>query len=189
MYAVELFFDKNIERYVKGIWEGLKINGISSYMADIEEIRPHITVSIYNSELPVDKFIDAFNKIAKSISKINVRFDVIATSPPNPDFPKNSLVYAPPIINSQLFETHRNLYNELLEYNTFANKHYLPEQWNPHCTISILQDKESLMKTLDYCINHFQRLDGKINEIGIVKLEWSNGTCVSSKTIFSNVLS
>ena len=38
MYAVELFFDKNIERYVKGIWEGLKINGISSYMADMRKL-------------------------------------------------------------------------------------------------------------------------------------------------------
>lgn len=100
MYAVELFFDKNIENYIKGIWEGLKVNGITSQMADIEEIRPHITVAVYNSALPIEQFIKVFDIVTKKISQIDVKFDIVATCPPNPDFPKTSLVFAPPIITS-----------------------------------------------------------------------------------------
>jgi hypothetical protein len=73
MYAVEFFLDENFESYVKDIWSGLKTNGITSFMADIEELRPHITVAVYNSELPIEQFICRFDAATKKMSKIDVK--------------------------------------------------------------------------------------------------------------------
>ena len=79
MYAVEFFLDDNIENYVRNIWSGLKTNGITPYMADIEELRPHVTVAVYNSELPFEKFIRQFDSVTKTMCQIDVKFDIVST--------------------------------------------------------------------------------------------------------------
>ncbi|WP_282942152.1 hypothetical protein [Paenibacillus sp. RC67] len=48
MYAVEMFFDTNLEDFVKDVWKELHHQSISSYMYDIEELRPHLTLAVYN---------------------------------------------------------------------------------------------------------------------------------------------
>jgi hypothetical protein len=49
MYAVEFFLDEITESYVRDIWGGLKTNSITSYMAEIDELRPHVTVAVYSA--------------------------------------------------------------------------------------------------------------------------------------------
>lgn len=41
-YAVEMFFDKESDGYIRGLWRTLKESGISSYMHDSDNV-PHIT--------------------------------------------------------------------------------------------------------------------------------------------------
>lgn len=94
-------------------------------------------------------------------------------------------------MTSSLFETHRKYYNELAEYNTFDNYNGFNflDVWDPHCTLATRLDQRALIKTLDYCLDRFNPMRGKIIEIGVVKLEYADGKCVSSKTIFSKILS
>jgi len=40
-YAVEMFFDKESDEYIRGLWRTLRESGISSYMYDSENV-PHI---------------------------------------------------------------------------------------------------------------------------------------------------
>ena len=184
MYAVEFFLDEKFESYVRNIWSGLKTTGITSYMADIEELRPHVTVAVYDSELPLEHFISRFDSATKNMSQIDVKFDIIST------FPTSGTVFFPPTMTSHLFETHRQYYNDLAEFNTFENRngYSFPERWDPHCTLATHLNDELVIKTLDYCLGGFSPMRGKIIEIGVVKLEFIKGECVSSKTIFSNSL-
>ncbi|WP_408006331.1 hypothetical protein ACJROX_16635 [Pseudalkalibacillus sp. A8] len=85
-YAIELFFDKKNERYVKGIWEGLKEKGITTNMADIEEIRPHITLAVYDSELPIDQYIQTFEKATIMIPSFKVKFQSLSIFPPSGNY-------------------------------------------------------------------------------------------------------
>lgn len=182
MYAIEFFFDTQMEDFVKDIWTGLKINGITSNMADIDELRPHITVAVYNSDLPIELLVRRFDTATKQMSPIDVKFDVVAA------FPTSGTVFVSPTITSQLFESHRQFYYSLGEYDAFANEYYIPDSWVPHCTLAIMLNQNLLLKTLEYCLNRFNPLKGRITEIGVVKLEYLDSKCVSSKTIFSNLL-
>ncbi|WP_412969150.1 2'-5' RNA ligase family protein [Fredinandcohnia sp. 179-A 10B2 NHS] len=155
-------------------------------MANIEEIRPHITLAVYNSELPVENYINSFRFFTENLTQIEVNFDILSTFPPNEKF-HTSVVFMPPTITSHLYETHRQFYKELIKYNSFANELYVPERWNPHCTLAIGLDKQSLFKTFEYCISHFRPLEGKIKEIALVKIDLVDGIPIS-KTIFSTLL-
>ena len=184
-YAVEFFFDDNTERYVKDIWNELKAQGITAFMADIEELRPHITVAVYNSEIPIEKFITQFINVTKAMSKIDVKFDAISI------FPTTGTVFLSPTMTFQLFNTHGDYCNALKEYDNFDNYNgfNLPDNWSPHCTLATRLNPITLISALECCLNKFKPLTGKINEIGIVKLDYINDNCISSKTIFSTVLS
>jgi hypothetical protein len=182
MYAVEFFFDEITESYVRDVWSSLKTQGITSLMADIEELRPHVTVAVYNSELPIEQFRSRFDVATKKMSQIDVKFDIVSA------FPASGTVFLPPTMTSHLFETHREYYSELAEYNAFANSYYIPDGWDPHCSLAIKLNHSSLIKTLNYCLSGFNPLKTKIIEIGVVKLEFVNGECISSRTLFSNIL-
>ena len=129
MYAVEFFLDEKFESYVRNIWSGLKTTGITSYMADIEELRPHVTVAVYDSELPLERFISRFDSATKNMYQIDVKFDIIST------FPTSGTVFFHPTMTSHLFETHRQYYNDLAGFNTSENRngYSFPERWDPHC--------------------------------------------------------
>jgi hypothetical protein len=182
MYAVEFFLDSNTETFVRNIWGDLKSNGITSNMPDIDEIRPHISVAVYKSELQIDQFLKHFDLITKKMHQIEVQFYAVAT------FPSSGTVFIPPTITSDLIESHRQFHTDLEEYESFGLEYYMPQRWNPHCTFAIQLDKNTLLKTLELCLNQFEPIKGKIEEIGVVKLEFDNNKCVSSKTIFSSVL-
>lgn len=184
MYAVEFFLDERIESSVRDIWSGLKTTGITSFMADIIELRPHVTVAVYNAELPIEQFIDRFVVATKKMSKINVKFDIVSI------FPTSGTVFIPPTMTSHLFETHLEYHNELAEFNAFeiGNGYNLPETWDPHCTLATRLGHDSVIDTLGYCLNRFNPMKGTITEIGVVKLEFINDKCISSKTILSKLL-
>lgn len=58
MYAVEFFLSSPIDEFVRDIWSDLKERDITSNMANIKELTPHISVGVYNSELPIDEFLE-----------------------------------------------------------------------------------------------------------------------------------
>jgi 2'-5' RNA ligase len=135
---------------------------------------------------PMEQFINSFELATKNLTCIDVRFDSIGIFPATASFPMSG-VFTTPTITSKLFETHRQIYKDLREYNNFANERYVPERWNPHCTFAIGLDKEASIKTLEYCLNQFQQLEGEITEIALVKIDFLDGVH-SSKTIFSTLL-
>jgi 2'-5' RNA ligase len=184
MYAVEFFFEDAFEERVKDLWSCLKIDGISSFMADIEELRPHVTVAVYSSGLPVQQFISHLAATARGMSRMNVTFDAVSA------FPTSGTVFLAPTMTSALFVAHRNYYHDLAEYNSFDSYNGLnfPDNWSPHCTLAARLNQDQLNKALKYCISRFEPTRGTITEIGLVKLEFVSGKCISSKTLFSCLL-
>jgi 2'-5' RNA ligase len=180
MYAIELFLSSPIEDLVRGIWSDLKKYDITSNMANIKELIPHISIGVYSSELPIEEFLSKFDFI--NLHQMDVKFDVLGM------FPSSGTVFMAPTITSELLESHREFYKEFKEYNSLASDYYLPDKWNPHCTLAIKLDHSSLVKTMDFCLSKFTPMIGKINKIAVVKLEFSDGECISSKTIYSKSL-
>ena len=182
MYAVECFFDPVSEDYVRSIWRGLQSAGITSSLQAIEGLRPHVTVAVYDADLPFDPFIRRFDAFAQHVPSMALKFDAVAV------FPTSGTVFAHPAMTDALFHVHRRYYQEMASFQSYANPYYVPDSWNPHCTFAINLDVHALDAALQHCIGAFRPMQARLTEIAVVKLEYTEGACIRSRTICSRLL-
>jgi 2'-5' RNA ligase len=183
MYAVEFFFEENFEQYVQGIWIGLNDEKLSSSMNEISEIRPHITVGVYNDILDVETYFKRFNSFFNTELEIDLKFDVLAS------FPTSGTLFIGPTVTEGLILLHKQYHQEFSDLSEYANHFYIPENWDPHCSLAIRLNAEEMIEAIKYCYKNFIPHRSKIIEVGLVKLDLdSSGKCHSSLTIFSKVL-
>ncbi|RCW39727.1 2'-5' RNA ligase family protein [Paenibacillus prosopidis] len=181
MYAVEFFFEESFEQYVKGIWKGLHDEKITSNMYEISEIRPHITVAVYNDIPDLEMYFTRFNSFFKDVSELEIKFDVLAS------FPTSGTLFIDPTVTEGLIKLHKQFHKEFEDLLEFANQYYIPNNWDPHCTVAIRLNSELMIEAMKYCYQDFTPHKSKIVEVGLVKLGFKSNKCISSPTIMSNV--
>ncbi|WP_442603126.1 2'-5' RNA ligase family protein [Paenibacillus sp. KN14-4R] len=183
MYAIELFFEAPFEQHVKNIWKELRDNNISSEMHDIIGLRPHITLAVYEDIPKFSLYLKHFTNYFQNVHEVSLKFDVLAF------FPTSGTLFIDPTVTETLLRLHKEYHQEFNELMEFANQYYIPEQWDPHCTLAIKLSSDKILEGMKYCYRDFKPLRSKIIEIGVVKLEYdSNYRCLSSNTIHSKRL-
>ncbi|MCF6136647.1 2'-5' RNA ligase family protein [Pseudalkalibacillus berkeleyi] len=180
MYAVELFFDDQIDQFVRGIWEGLKQKNITSSLADMEDLVPHITLGVYDTDLPVDQLIERLEQIP--FNSFDIHYDALAT------FPSTGTLFLAPTMSTNLYKAHEEFHKEFNEFRHLSNEYYLPNKWYPHTTLAINLDSKMMLEAYNYCLHNFTPLKGKITEIAVDKIntseqEWNSKTIYSKKLI------
>lgn len=180
MYAVELFFDDQIDQFVREVWEELKQKDISSSLAEMEDLVPHITLGVYDTELPVDQLIERVEQI--SFNSFDIHFDALAT------FPTTGTLFLAPTMSTNLFKVHEDFHIEFNDFKHLANEYYLPNKWYPHTTLAINLDEKRLLEAYNYCLQKFKPLKGYITEIAVDKIntteqEWNSKTIYSKKLL------
>jgi 2'-5' RNA ligase len=182
LFTVEFFFEDSFEKYVKSIWKGLSDNQITSNMYDIAEIRPHITVAVYNHIPNLEGYVVRLKSFFKDVSEFNVKFDALST------FPTSGTLFIDPTVTEGLIQLHKKYHNEFGDLAEQANN-YLPEIWAPHCTLAIRLNTAQMLEAISYCYKEFSPFISKITEAGLVKLDFnSNNKCLSSRTVASIAL-
>ncbi|MBD7969245.1 2'-5' RNA ligase family protein [Paenibacillus gallinarum] len=183
MYAVELFFEEEFEKYVKNIWKGLKDQNISSNMYDISYLKPHITMAVYSDIPSIESICRRLSTYFDSVIELELKFDVLAS------FPTTGTLFIDPTVTEDLLKMHKKYHAEFSDLFEFSNPYYIPNNWVPHCTLAIRLSPEQILDAMKYCYKDFVPLRSKVIEVGIVKLEYdSNNVCISSSTIASNKL-
>lgn len=76
--SIELFFEENFEQYLKGFWKGLHNEKITSNMYEISEIRPHLTLAVYNDIPDIEIYCTRFNSFFENIAEFNIKFDALS---------------------------------------------------------------------------------------------------------------
>ncbi|XEC96635.1 2'-5' RNA ligase family protein [Paenibacillus tarimensis] len=178
MYAVELFFEDSFEQYVRGIWKGLKEEQISSNMYDIADIRPHITLAVYNDIPSLDTFADRSSAYFDKVPGLELQFDALAF------FPTTGTLFIGPTVTEGLIRLHAKYHEHFKDLLEFTSRFYIPGNWHPHCTLAINLSREQMLEAMNYCYKDFTPRRSKIIEAGIVKIAIeSNHRCVSSPTV------
>lgn len=177
MYALELFFGSELNQYVKNSWQQLKDLHITSTMLNIQDLRPHITVAVYDQIEDLESYGKQLEEHMSEQKKFTVSFDSIAT------FPSTNTVFAAPTMTSELFHLHRNYYEAFQAYSKTAHAHYTPDRWNTHCTLAMHLTKLQMTRAVACCVNHFKPFQSSIESIGLVHLQYDGGSCISSPTI------
>jgi 2'-5' RNA ligase len=173
MYAVELFLDKEADIYVRHIWNELSNENIDSSLSDIKEIRPHITLAVYE-DINESGFIEELHAFKSSFKPINTYFDILGT------FPMTGTCFLKPTVTEELLNIHSKYCEQFKSFNENADPYYLPRRWNPHCTLAIGLTTEKLKKVFNFSVDRFKPIRVTLNDIGLVKIEFKDGKCVSS---------
>ncbi|NHN32819.1 2'-5' RNA ligase family protein [Paenibacillus agricola] len=179
MYAIELFLDSDVEGYVRRVWTELHNKNISSFMFNIEELRPHITLAVYKELDDLATFKNKFKVHCNNHKKLDIKLDMIGT------FPTSGTCFLAPTITKELLNLHSEFHKKFEAYSHYANPYYTPNNWEPHCTLATKLTHEKLVETINYCTKDFKPFKSTITEIGIVEITFEGDQCVSSPTIYS----
>jgi len=177
MYAVELFLNEEADIYVRSIWNQLSIENIDSSLNDIKEICPHITLAVYE-DITEKAFIEELHAFKSSFKPIDTSFDILGT------FPMTGTCFLKPTVTEELLTLHSKYHKQFISFNEKSNAYYVPGSWNPHCTLAIGLTTERLKKVFNFSVDRFKPLKGTLNDVGLVKINFTDGKCVSSIRIY-----
>ncbi|MDQ0148301.1 2'-5' RNA ligase family protein [Eubacterium multiforme] len=177
MYVVDIFLDRKASRYVESIWKALSDNGIDSSLSNMEGLSPHITLAIYD-DIDKDKFIAKMKEFKSKINVIDTKFDVLGV------FPTTGACITTPVVTEELLALHRKYYDYFKEFNSNARAYYLPDNWNPHCSLAMGLDKEKLMDAFKFILNMYEPFEASLEGIALYEIEMENGKFTDSIRLF-----
>lgn len=183
MYAIEMLFSEGIESYIKKKWEELSFSNITSSIYDIENIRPHVTLAVYEDIEDITNFKSDFVKYFNDTDSLEELIFVDVGV-----FPTTGTVFIKPTITRKLIDFHEKYHSEFSKYSKHSNEYYLPNNWNPHCTLAINLNQEEVIKTIMCILEDFKPINGMVTEIGLVHIIHDGVKFVSSDTIISRKL-
>lgn len=163
-YAVELFFAEPFEQHVRSVWKGLSDANITSKMDQIIDIRPHVTLSVYNNLSNVESFIRRFYSFFETVHELELKFEVLSV------FPTGGTVFLDPTVTEDLIKLHKHYHSEFSDLLNSVDQYYIPEKWDPHCTLAIRLTTEQVLETMRFCYKDFKVQKSKIVEVGLVKI-------------------
>lgn len=177
MYVVDMFLDKKASRYVKSIWQALSENGIDSSLINMDGLFPHITLAVYD-DIDKNKFIEKMKEFKLQLDVIDTKFDILGV------FPTTGACITTPVVTEELLTLHRKYYDYFKEFNSNARAYYLPDNWNPHCSLAMGLDKEKLMEAFKFILNMYEPFEASLEDIALYEIEMENGKFTDSIRLF-----
>ena len=161
-YAILLHFDKNSEARIFDLWKEAAKSGGDSYLID-SGLRPHITLAIFE-DTDIQSFCNKLEIFSKQIKKLDLKLGSIGTFASS-----QGVLYLSPIMTDELVELHKGFYKYFDGDLDGINSYYMPNNWVPHCSISINNSIETFVSILKRTIEIFEPLDIRIREVSIIE--------------------
>jgi 2'-5' RNA ligase len=184
-YVSMLLLDPSSEEKVARLCQDLADSGISRAYVDIEELRPHVSLSAFRTHRDESQVRQAFEQSSLPPGPLDVRFEVIGT------FPASGVVFLALTATRPLLDAHENLHRSLKAFSDFEPEpFYLPGRWVPHCTVAIDLDPEQIPKAIEFCYPFLREpLHAQLVEGALVNVIYSgSGRCVSSRFVATRAL-
>jgi 2'-5' RNA ligase len=163
-YAILLHFDRDSEARIFDVWkEAVKCGG-DSYLLD-SGLRPHITLAIFE-DTDIQSFCSKLEIFSNQIKKFNLKLGSIGTFASS-----QGVLYLSPVMTDELAELHKEFYKFFEGDLEGINSYYMPNNWVPHCSISINNTIETFIPILKRTVEIFEQIDIQIREISIIESE------------------
>jgi len=161
-YSIEMHFDAESEARIRSLWDRMIESGLPSSM--VEEIRkPHLSLIVYER-------IDAaaagrlMSDISSCINRFPLRFVFIGAfkSPEN-------VIFLGPVIDDSLFSVHKCVNGKFSEYEAQAWPCYLPNAWQPHCTVAMKIPNDRFIECCALIHESFQPFEAMVESIALAE--------------------
>ncbi len=165
-YAVELYFDKEIEEKIYLLANQIADAGISTKYLEWKT-RPHITLACFN-DVDEEQCINKLNVFAQSHKKQLAGLASVGM------FVDTKTIYLAPIMTSSMYQFQKELHDFFSEFDTTGHEWYMPNRWAPHCAIALTKDdkEDAFFKASDLVLHQFEKMFGEFTSIGLVKISF-----------------
>ncbi|AGA70872.1 2'-5' RNA ligase [Desulfitobacterium dichloroeliminans LMG P-21439] len=163
-YAINLYFNEEAEKSIINIWETLSLLGIGKCMSCLNG-RPHITLAIFD-ELDLAQAREQLMHLAETVPVFSLKLLQVGMFPHN-----KGAIFLAPNLPDKLFQIHRDLHKMLGAWDEHSWDYYKPQDWYPHCTLSLETPIGEIPEVLRELLKIFQPIDITIEAIGMVSLE------------------
>ena len=163
-YGVMLYFDDQTEEKIIKVWKALAENNLSSNIFD-SEIRPHITLAIYE-ELDCQPCENELVKIAAKTASMAIQLTHIGIfTTPEP------VLFAAPLVTKEILNFHKNLQVRLSGNGKNPWELYKPGKWVPHCTLALDFKMENMAEIIRACRELPFPMDVRAVQLGVVNFK------------------
>jgi 2'-5' RNA ligase len=161
-FAVSAWFDAALEARVRAIWKLLSEASLSS---DLHKgpYRPHITLSIYD-ELDRSAFSGALRGAVQAHAGLPVALPSVGVF--NNDPPA---IFLGVTVSQALLNLHALVGRLLVAYGKGPHGYFLPDRWNPHCTLAPAIEPTKLAHAMILLSELKLPLVGSIERLGIIE--------------------
>ncbi|WP_226659013.1 2'-5' RNA ligase family protein [Guptibacillus hwajinpoensis] len=181
MYWFIALFDEETEAKVKEIWRELKEQGLSYYIDEVKDGRPHITLASYE-HLDKEEYIRKIDALYDGAEKIEITLNTVSS------FLNYGTIFFAPTVTEKLLSLHSAHHHHFEDFNGSANSLYFPGQWIPHCTVANQLKPDDLAQVFQYCFKEVKPIVGKIEAVALIELKEEDEDGMDAPVIYTKHL-
>ena len=151
-YAIELYFDEVTEQKLFNLAKRVADEKLSTKFLEWKT-RPHLTLACFN-DVDEEKCIKLLKEFAISHKRMPAYITSVGM------FTDTKTIFVSPMMNSSMFQFHRELHEYLNDFDKKGWDWYCPDRWVPHCTIALTREDEDSVfyKASDLILHEFENV-------------------------------
>jgi len=163
-YAIELFFDAEMEKKLLTYPKMLSVEKLSSRYLQWHA-RPHITLACFN-DVDEGECIARIRQFALRHEKLPAHIGSLGM------FTGTKTIFAAPIMTAAMYRLQNELHTLMQGFDTAGHEWYLPDRWVPHCALALMGDDEpeAFYRACDLLLHKFENVNGMFSAIGLVRI-------------------
>ncbi len=166
-YAVELYFNAEMESAVRRVWQVLDEAGLPRLAALGEESRPHLSLAVHSDQLRVADLLPRLQVFAVSQPMVQLSFVSIGTFPM-----EEGVLFLAPSFSSDLLIMHTAYYRTFRDLRDLTNAYYQPGQWMPHCTLAVDLVRAEVGRAVQLCLAAMEQpIEGWVEQLAVLHIE------------------
>ena len=163
MFAVVGYFDKDSDKIIKSLWQGMADIEVCDYLINSAN-DPHIKFAIFN-ELDVKSVEKSLRLLCEKTEKIKIHFKTYSFYPNDQPFLCIDIAVSFPIL-----ELHREIHNIFNENDTKDTRNFFEQGiWKPDCQLTRAFEKIKLINAIKYLAETKLPFDGFLERIGLIE--------------------
>lgn len=162
-FALEMYFDPDADRLLRGTWEALAQAGVSAVMRD-GGYRPHVSLAVA-AEVDADGMAAGLAAFAAAAPPLSLLLSYVGIFPGS-----EGVVYLGAAVTPQLLEVHAGAYELWCRHAHQQWEYYAPGRWVPHCTMAFHLPPERVAAAVGVCLQAPLPSAVRVTQVGLVRV-------------------
>jgi len=163
-YAVELFFDEEMEQRILTYAKRIAEEKLSTKYLEWTP-RPHMSLACFN-DVDEEKATELLKSFAQTHQPLPAYIGSVGM------FTDTKTIFLSPIMTAPMYQVQKELHECMNEFDTKGQEWYLPNRWVPHIGVALMSEDEpeAYFKACDLVLREFHKHSGTFAKISLVKV-------------------